>query len=336
MKSSPKRAVRWIFFVLLCSLCFLDYWGYSQEFHKNPAGNMDIVAGQAGAPQQYRVLIVRTAWLLQQHTPFMFRHSFVLFDFLAGAAAGLILLKLIERSTAFRRTNSCGRWLAYAAFLFLFAYYLIWLDWYQRPETLPTTCFVAAMLALLSWRTNRATNLLAIATLTLLVAFLQALTRADVAVCFYAGSFVYALVARERVLPAPRSFDLVVSAAAVAVAASTQWFLMHHVYPHAAYGDTPIFQWRMNLSEPLRVAPFLLFLAPVLWTLTAALRRREDSEPAAAALAVGAALFLPLWFVLGKIDEVRIFIPFAVALIPLTISHLLGALAIDEEQALRT
>ncbi len=332
MKTSPKRAVRWIFLALLCSICFLDYWGYSAEFHKNPGGNMDIVAGQAAAPQQYRVLIVRTAWLLLQHTPIAFRYSFALFDLLAGAAAGLILLKLIERSAAFRRAGSAGRWFGYAAFLFLFAYYLLWLQWYQRPETLPTTCFVAAMLFLLSWRTSKAINLLAIACLTLLVSFLQALTRADVAVCFYVGVFLYAALNRGAAMPASRLFNICLSAVASALAAGTQWLLMHRVYPHATYGDTPVVQLRMNLLEPLRIAAFVLFTAPVFYTLLAAVRRRDVYEPAMMALCVSTALFLSLWIVLGKIDEVRIFIPFAVALIPLTVSQLLNALGSAEEQ----
>ena len=330
MKSSPTRAVRLVFFALLCAICFLDYWSYSVEFHKNPGGNLDLIAGTAAAPQQYRVLIVRAAWLLQQHNLLVFRYSFVLFDFMAGAAAGLILLKLLERSAAFRRTGSTGRWLGYAAFLFLFAYYLLWLDWYQRPETLPTACFLSAMLALLNWRTSRASSMLLIATLTLLVSLLQALTRADVAVCFYAGAFVFAALSRRSLLPAARLFLLSLSAMAAALALGVQWYLMHRVYPHATYGDSPVFQLRMNLLEPLRVGPFLVFMAPVLWTLWGVLRRREWNEPASTALAVGTVLFLPLWIVLGKIDEVRIFIPFAVALIPLSVSHVLGAVAMDE------
>lgn len=327
MNTSPKRAVRWIFLALLCSICFLDYWGYSTEFHKNPGGNLDIIAGQAAAPQQYRVLVVRTAWLLQQHLQFPFRYSFVLFDLLAGAAAGFILLKLLERSAAFRRVGAAGRWLGYAAFLFLFSYYLLWLQWYQRPETLPSTCFVAATLLLLSWRTSKPANLFAIACLTLLVSFLQALTRADIAVCFYAGVFLYAVFDRKNNLPTSRLFNLCLSAVAAAVAAAVQWLLMHRMYPHATYGNTPVFQLRMNLQDPLRVVAFLLFMAPVIYTLVAAMRRRNTQEPAAMALCVGVILFLPLWIVLGKIDEVRIFIPFAVAMIPLTVSQLLGSLS---------
>ncbi len=334
MKTSPKRAVRWIFLALLCSICFLDYWGYSTEFHKNPGGNLDIVAGQAAAPQQYRLLVVRTAWLLQQHMQFPFRYSFVLFDLLAGAVAGFILLKLIERSAAFRRVGSTGRWLGYAAFLFLFAYYLLWLQWYQRPETLPTTCFVAAMLLLLSWRTSRPVSFAVIACLTLLVSFLQALTRADMTVCFYAGVFLFAISRSGSNLPAPRIFNICLSFIAAALAAAVQWFLIHRLYPHATYGDTPVFQLRMNLHEPLRIIAFVLFMAPVIYTLAVAVRRRDSQEPAAMALCVAIALFLPLWIVLGKIDEVRIFLPFAVALIPQTVSQLLGSL-MDEEEAER-
>jgi hypothetical protein len=36
------------------------------------------------------------------------------------------------------------------------------------------------------------------------------------------------------------------------------------------------------------------------------------------ALLAGSAIYMVLWFVVDRIEEVRIFLPFAVALIPLT------------------
>ena len=323
MKRSPKRAVRWIFFALLSAVCFLNYWEYSREFHKDPSGYLDLIEGRASAPVQYRVLIVRAAWFIQKHSPLAMRHAFALFDFAAGAITGVLLLKLLERSAAFRRGGTTEKWLAYAAFLFLFAYYLIWLQWFQRPETLPTTCFVVLMLSLISWRTYRAAGLAAVAAGTLALSLLQALTRADVACCFYAGVLLYGLFAKQRPLPAPRSFIVSLSSAAIALAAGVQWYIMHRIYPGSTYGDTDPFQLPMNLTQILRIGPFLFFLLPVLWTAWIIVRRRNGAEPAMLALLLGSLLFLPLWLVLGKIDEVRIYIPFAVALIPLTVSTLL-------------
>jgi hypothetical protein len=49
------------------------------------------------------------------------------------------------------------------------------------------------------------------------------------------------------------------------------------------------------------------------------LRRRFERDPAGVAFLFGAVLYFALWISIGKIDEVRIFIPFALALTPLTV-----------------
>jgi hypothetical protein len=76
---------------------------------------------------------------------------------------------------------------------------------------------------------------------------------------------------------------------------------------------------RHDLSQPLTFLPFLLFIVPVAWTGVQFWRQRADEDGASAGLVAGSGLYLILWAVLGKLDEVRIFIPFALALAPLTV-----------------
>ena len=108
------------------------------------------------------------------------------------------------------------------------------------------------------------------------------------------------------------------SAAAVLVAGGIQFTLMHVAYPHAGYGTTRVFELRQNLAQPLGMAPFVLFLLPWGWLVTTLARRRARAEAPGVALVAASAIYMVLWFVVGRIEEVRIFIPFAVALIPLT------------------
>jgi hypothetical protein len=232
----------------------------------------------------------------------------------------------------YRRASVTAQWFASAVFLFLMGYYLLWLDWFQRPETLPTTCFVVIMLALLSARARSVAALSGIALATLCVSLLQALTRADVAFCIYLGILLFTLSPAGLRLPAPRVFNATLAAAAALLAGATQWVMMHVVYPHATYGSTAVVQLEANLVQPLRLMAFAFFMAPVGATTWMLLRRRTARTAGASpealdapllALFVGACLFFPIWIVLGKIDEVRIFLPFAVALIPLTVSLLL-------------
>jgi hypothetical protein len=328
VKSSPSKIARILLILLACCTCFLNYWEYSRQYHSDPTAYMDIVQGTANAPQQYRVLVVRSAWFLHQHAHLELRHAFTLFDLCAALIAGFTLLGLMERTDVFQRFTRIQQWLSYASVLFLFAYFLIWLEWYQRPETLPTACFIALMLALLSTRAASIGKLLLIAVGTVALAFLQALTRADVAFCFYAGAFLLACLPAGRRLHAPRAYHLVVSACGVLTAVTVQWIMMHRIYPHATYGDTAVFQLKGNL-EPGSLLPFLLFLAPILWLYWFLLRRRPEVEAHWLALVIGAALFVPLWATVGRIQEVRIFLPFALCLAPLVATQ--ATKAIGEE-----
>jgi hypothetical protein len=115
-----------------------------------------------------------------------------------------------------------------------------------------------------------------------------------------------------------RGVQAATSAAAVLVAGGIQFTLMHVVYPHAGYGTTRMFELWRNLTQPLGMAPFVLFLLPWGWLVTTLARRRATADAPGAALLAGSAIYLVLWFVVGRIEEVRIFLPFAVALVPLT------------------
>ena len=329
---STKNAVRGILLCLIASICFLDYWEYNRQVTANgPEQYTTLIQGTGDAPQQYRVLIVRSAWFLAQHAHLKMRHAFVAFDFFSAVIAGFILLLLLERSEIFRRWKPMAQLCAYATYLFLTAYYLIWLDWYQRPETLPTLCFVTLMLALLSRKPAGSASLLAIVAGTLGLVLLQALTRADVAFCFYAGVFLYACLPTGRLLPGPRYFHAALAAVAAVTAAATQWVIAHRIYPNATYGDTAVLQIRGNLG-PLSLIAFLLFLVPAGWTLWYVLKQRPAVEAPWLALLLGACIFIPLWATVGRVQEVRIFLPLAVALIPLTVACVTEALSVPHSQ----
>ena len=331
-ESSPRHgarplrsAVRVLLLSLIACACFLNYWEYSRQFHSHPDAFLDIVQGAADAPQQYRVLVVRGAWFVHQHAHLGMRHAFTLFDFVGAVIAGLALLSVVERSERFLASDFAERCFAYAAFLFLFAYDLVWLEWYQRPETLPTACFVALMLLLIHWPPKGAAGLAGIAACALLLSLLQALTRADVAACFFAGVFLAALLPFGKRLPAPRGFLAGLALVAAGLAVAVQWVMIHLVYPHATYGSTAVFQLLLNLNVT-SILPFLLFLVPVIATGWAVLRGAAALDDAPSlALGLGALIFLPLWCAVGRIAEVRIFLPFALALIPLSVSCALGA-----------
>ena len=54
------------------------------------------------------------------------------------------------------------------------------------------------------------------------------------------------------------------------------------------------------------------------WLVMTLARRHATAEAPGMALVTGSTIYVVMWFVMGRIEEVRIFLPYAVALIPLT------------------
>jgi len=173
--------------------------------------------------------------------------------------------------------------------------------------------FVAASLYLLSVSRSR---VLPLAGLVVLSAW-QGFVRADVAILFHFGLFVYIMLRGSKGFFAPRGLLLAISFVCCVIPTSILWLLMHKVFPHATYGDTKVFQLLTNFT-PGQLVPFLLFFSPVLYTYRRALARFSSLEGPQAALLLSAVLYLCSWAVVGRLQEVRIFVPFAMALIPLS------------------
>ncbi|WP_158945938.1 hypothetical protein [Granulicella sp. S190] len=316
MMQGPKRVVSILLSLIVLSAGYLDYWSYSQTFYKAPGTWMDVVAGTAGAPNQYRIGVIDTAYFLAQHLHLALRHTLAMIDVVAGLVAVFTLFLVLRRSTAYREAGLAGQWFGAAAFTVLVQFYVAWLIWYQRPETLPTAAILSLALLLLAvpLRGGAGTAVCGL----LLLAVAQAFVRSDVAFALHAGILVVCLTPLGRRFVLPRGLQMGTSLVAVAMVVGIQFWLMRRVFPAASYGDTPVFQLFLNLREPSGWIPFLLFMAPVGWTFAMVVRRRHEAEAAGAGMLTGAVIFLGMWVVVGRIQEVRIFLPFALTLAPLT------------------
>ena len=150
------------------------------------------------------------------------------------------------------------------------------------------------------------------------LAAMQGFIRADVIFVLHLGILLACLTRAGGGFTLPRVVQLATSALAVLLAGGIQFYLMHVVYPSAGYGSTPVFQLRLNLIQPLQWVPFALFLSPWAWLVATLVRRRTTAEAPGLALAISSAVYVAMWFVVGRIEEVRVFLPYAVALVPLT------------------
>ncbi|HMH13321.1 MAG TPA: hypothetical protein VK578_09455 [Edaphobacter sp.] len=317
----PKRATTVLLAFILLTTGFTDYWEYSKAYHKDPSIYQDLLTGTAIAPNQYRIGVVITADFVARHAHLGLRHMFTLIDMIAGFVAVFTLFWLLRRSAAYRNASQLGRWFAAVAFLVLVQFYLAWVTWYQRPETLTTAALVTLTLLLLTVRVRLpgVAGYVATAGGMLLIAVAQGFVRADVAFGLHAGIFLFCLTRASAGLSMPRGVQAVTSLAAVFAAAGIQYYMMHIRYPHASYGDTPVFQLVLNFKESARLIAFTLFILPYAWTVYTVLRRRVEAEAPALALLCGSVVFMAMWWMAGRVEEVRIFLPFALAVAPLTV-----------------
>jgi len=319
MTATTQRLARRILVLSLLGVCFLDFSANRLAHLASPDAGMDIVRGTADAPMQYRVGVVRAAYWMSQHLGLGTHYCLTLLDTASLLIAGLVLLRVLERTEVYRRAPAMMQWFGAAAFVVLVQFDLAWLLYLPRPETLPATMLVALTLWL--WQLDDVGRLQQglIAAVLLGLALLQGFVRADVACLMNLGIFVATLTPLGKRLSLPRALAAGTSLTAALAAGGVQLYLARVAYPDATYGRVKMWQLRPNLVHATRWPPFVLFMLPVVWMVEQVVRRRFAGDAAGLALLAGAIVYAALWVTIGKIDEVRIFLPFALALAPLTV-----------------
>jgi hypothetical protein len=319
MMQGPKRVASVLLSLIVLSAGFLDYWSYSQTFYKEPGIWMDVVSGTAHAPGQYRIGVIDTAYFLARHTHLGLRHTLAALDVIAGLIAVFALFLILRRSPVYRRAGEAGEWFGAAGFVVLVQFYLAWLLWYQKPETLPTAAMLSLALLLLTVRLPDRLGTVVPVVGLLLLAVAQGFVRADAAFALHVGILVVCLTSAGLKFVLPRWLQAGTSVVAAVLAVGIQYWLMRRVYPQADYGETQVLQLFLNLKSPEEFVPFFLFLAPFAWTAAILMRRRYQTSSAGIGMFTAAIIFLGMWVTVGRIGEVRIFLPFALALAPLTV-----------------
>ncbi len=312
---------RWVLGAGMLGTCLLGYVEISTTLHDYPHYLDPFMAGKGPAPEQYRVLVLHLAYWLTAHVPgLVLYRSISLISTLGLLFAGFSLFRLLERTPTFQKASAALQWLGSATFVLLMLFYLQWVGWYYRPDTLPNAASLAAMYwlwALPPEQVATGARRALVASGLLLLAILQGFMRADIAVAMNLGVFLATLLGL-RGLSLPRWWALAVSALGILLPAGILLYLMHFVYPQASYGSTEKFMLPLNIKRWWQTAPFLLFVLPVLWTAVQGWKRRKELDAASLAVLAGGMIFMAMWLTMGKDDEVRIYAGFAIALAPLS------------------
>jgi len=320
-RGGPERTVRVLLTAAVAGLSYLDYFNYKKMGLGEPGAWDELAGGRGAAPDQYRVSVVLAARWLAAHLHVRLSMAMTLIDLCCALAAVHLLWSVFTRTEMYRTARVEQRWLGAAAFVLLPTWYFGWVLSISKPETLPAAMLLAAMLWLWQPRSisSAGGTALRVAALLLLTLLLASM-RADQACFLNLGMVLVAWrYARSGTgLALPRAAGLATGLVGAALAAGVQLWLIRCAFPQAHYGAIKFWQLWPNLHHASRWPPFVCFMLPVGWTAVQVVRRRFTADTAGIGVLCGAAMFFALWAVIGKFDEVRVFLPFALALAPLT------------------
>ena len=329
MDARLRRFLGWTVFLITSGYVFLDYWNYSRTFHEGGGEWESLLAGRSFAPAQYRIGVLQTAALLARITHTQLRHMFAVIDFVCLGIALSLLLLLLTRTETFRRaaqpgpeqarlgTEILGQWLQATLALGCFLLYLLWSFWYQKPETQATLLILvlSAVLTTLATRQSRVPAALGL----IVLAAIGATIRADAVIALHAGFLGACLLPQARTLPLGRGLQATASLLSIVAALAVQYAIMHWLYPHAPR-QVSAFQLAGNLSNPMSNIVLLLALFPWWLTLWLAAKRWRTLDGWSMGLLLGSLVHFALFYTLGIAGEVRIFLPFAMTVVPLTVT----------------
>lgn len=312
----PERAARGMLTAAVAAMGYLDYFQYKRMGVGEPGAWDALAAGRWTAPDQYRVSVVLAARWLAGHLHGRVPLAMALIDLVSALVAVHLLWSAFTRTAVYREASVELRWLGAAAFVLLPPWYFGWIFWLSKPETLPAAMLLAAMLWI--WQPPVGENggvwwrVAALLGLTLVLASM----RADEACFMNLGMAVAAGTVGGLALP--RRIAVATGVAGGLMAAGVQFWLARIVFPQAHYGLIKFWQFWPNLHHASRWPPFVTFCLPVGWMAVQVGRRRFRGDGAGVGALCGAAMFFVLWTAIGKWDEVRVFLPFALAVGPLT------------------
>jgi hypothetical protein len=283
-----------------------------QEAHFAHAGWFFYIRNAASAarqPVQYADVFRIGIPALTQLTKRIFHTNdipliFALFDLISGFLALYFLYLLTVEIPPGELATPRDRTLRIVAFLAILQFPMAWIVPWQRPETMPSTLFLAICFYCL---TRIATN--ALWSLPILAAtFLEIFLRTDVPFVF---GFAIVLVGlwilfRQRSRTA-RAY-VVIGTLIILISGGFQAYL-RSLYPKMKLD----IQWKANLTfhnfevSAISLLPFIVFFVFLIV-------KRPPLQLLDKAAIACALLYFPVYFILGVLSEVRIYAPFLLIL----------------------
>ena len=229
----PSREVLLVVvFILFNSLSFflMQYDRMRTASADLEAWVRSILSGVQPAPDQYSVAIPFLAQFLQVHAHLGIRQSLPLIEFLSYAVALTLLYLLFRSSPHVVHARPLNRLVLVGFFLTVAQFPILWIFPWDRPETLLTAFYLAAIVLLVVQRSRVRFGIVCL--LTVLLSLGQALVQADVPVTV--GVAIFLSVAVAVPFRRPRAQMAILGALSVAAGAAVQ--LLHAARRISQYG----------------------------------------------------------------------------------------------------
>lgn len=262
------------------------------------------------APEAYRIGIPNfTRWM---NIAFHFHDGTMagaIIDFLCSFCALSIFCFFAIEGLSATREKVATRIATLAAFLAFIQFPIGFVFFHQRGETLPTTLFIALALLCLSKAKDSGLWLILLYLATACQSFMQA----DVPFIFGVAVVLLSLFRSPLATFGSRAANLLRGMGVLLVAGGIQAYLQFIRFPDKHYGPEHAVVFKLNLN-PTPLGLFVLALLPFALIVVLLIRRTMSLTPAEAIALTASAIYLPVWFTVGLISEVRIFVPFLLAL----------------------
>lgn len=310
--SSPYFFVAFVFIFYLSSTFFLIQYDRFRTADPDlviPFGR--ILTGNEFAPNQYRVGLPLLTRFIANHSHFRANKSLPFVEAASYAAALALLCTLLSLSSAWERSNLHRRAVLAACCAAAMQLPILWIYPWERPETLPSTCYLA-LIAVLVQIYSRYGGGRWLWLLAALASALQSTMRTDYPV--WMGAAVFASAALNWWPAGKRGGVMALGLSCAIPGAAIQLFLQRVAYPHAIYPPgSSKFQLLRNLTPleaPAHGPIFFTAMMPLALAIVFLWRRQVRPEPIDKMVLLACLLYVPLWFLTGLLSEVRIYVPF--------------------------
>lgn len=264
------------------------------------------------APDQYRIGVWTIACAAYSRAHLHLWLALTLIDVIALWLTLGCLAWLLVENPLYLHMGDSARLLSFCGMFLMVAYVLPWGHWFQYAETMVSSLYVAINMLLVQRKLLQ--NRILVGGIILVCSVLQGFVRADVAVLLHAGFLLAVLLPFAQDVPLGRYQQAAISALSALCAGCVQLYLMRIRFPETKFWVKVFMAWD-NL-HPFQWGTVLIALLPYWMLLAFVLRRRYRPDATTFMLLVSSVLYFCVWFVIGLLDEVRVFFPFCLTLLP--------------------